>query len=240
MQAGGRGARRPRLGIRSDAEERAHGEAAEGVVLHDHRSPRGHVESLALETVHDAILYRHRPRAPHDEGLAPHRAQPHSVQHELVVHLDVVHRPARHLLPEAAADHVQVAHVELLERLRLDALDPAVLQPQGVRVHQVREREGAQLADPHVLECDRLHVPAEHETRHRVDAAVPHGYPCPGAARRKLEALPDQGQVRHVDQIHRAQARHRGQARVRQDHRGAVAHHYPARVRAQSSVTICG
>ena len=108
-----------------------------------------------------------------------------------MVNLDVVHRPARHLVTEAAADHAQVADVELFERLRLDALDPTVLQPKFLRVHQVRERERAQLADPHVLEDDRLHVTPEHETRHRVDAAVPHRYPRPCILRRELEALSD-------------------------------------------------
>lgn len=42
-------------------------------------------------------------------------------------------------------------------------------------MHEIREREGTQLADPHVLEGNRLDVAAEHEAWHHVDAAVPHG-----------------------------------------------------------------
>lgn len=231
---------RPRFGVRPYAEEGAYGEAAESVVLHDHRPPRGHVERLALQTLHHAILYRHCPRASHDERLAPHRAHPHTVQHERVVNLDVVHRPARHLIPEPSTDHSQVAHVELLERLRLDALDAAILQPKFLRVHEIGERERAQLADPHVLQDDRLHVPPEHETWHGVDAAVPHRYPRARALGGELETLPDQGQVGHVDQVDRAEADHRGEARVGQDHGRAIAHHYPARVRAQPFVPVRG
>jgi len=92
-----------------------------------------------------------------------------------VVHLDVIHGTTRQLIAETAADHVQITDVEFLEGLRLRRLDAAVRQSQSVRVNQVGEREGTQLADPHVLERDRLDVAAEHEARHHVDATVPHG-----------------------------------------------------------------
>jgi len=71
-------------------------------------------------------------------------------------------------------------------------------------VNQIGEREGTQLADPDVLERDGLDIAAEHEARHHVDAAVPHGDSRARAVRRQLEALPDQGQIRHVHQVHRS------------------------------------
>lgn len=108
-----------------------------------------------------------------------------------MVNLDIVHRPTGHLIPEATSDHVQVAHVELLERLCLDALDTTVFQLQLLRVYQIRERERAQLADPYIFEDDRFNVTSKDETRYRVDAAVPHGYSCACILRGQLEALSD-------------------------------------------------
>lgn len=183
--------RRPGLAIRANPQKRAHTDAAEGVVLHDDGAARGHVERLALQTVDRAILYRHRARTLYDESVAPHDAQFHAVQHKFMVDLDVVHRTTGYRIAEAAADHVEVADVELLEGLRLRYLDATVVQSQGIRVNQIGEREGTQLTDPHVLECDRLDVAAEHEARHHVDAAVPHGDTRTRALPRQLEALFD-------------------------------------------------
>lgn len=144
---------------------------------------RRHVERLALQALDRTILYRHCSRAPHDKGVAPHGAHFHAVQHEFVVDLDVVHGTTRQLIAETATYHVEITDVEFLEGLRLRRLDAAVLQSKSVRVDEIGEREGTQLADPHILERDRLDVAAEYEARHHVDAAVAHGDPRARAVR---------------------------------------------------------
>jgi len=119
--------RRSGLAIRADTQKSTHADTAERIVLHDHRPARRHVERLALQALDHAVLHGHCPRALDDERVAPHDAHCHTVQHELVIDLDVVHGAAGHLIAEAAADHVQVAHVELLEGLRLRCLHATVL-----------------------------------------------------------------------------------------------------------------
>lgn len=128
VQCDSRGRRRwPDLAVRTYTQKRAHADAAERVVLDDDGTTCRHVECLAVQIFDHAILYCHGARAPHDEGVAPDDAHPHAVQHKLMVDLDIVHRPAGHLVAEATANHMQITDVEFLEGLRLRCVNAAVL-----------------------------------------------------------------------------------------------------------------
>ena len=233
------GRRQSVLRVGAYRQESAESHAAEGVVFDQHGAPYAHVEGLALDAVDDTVEYGHCLWSLDDEGGAAQDAQLDAVQHEFVVHLDVVHRATWHLIAEGAPDDVQKAHVEFLEGQGFDRLDTAVLQGYAVCVHEIGEGERRDLADPHVLEEDGLDVAVEDVARQHLHTAVAHrDARAARLGRGQLEAVTHEGEVADVHQIHGDEVVHLDEAVVGKDDVGAIGDDDATRVTAKAVLAL--